>query len=189
MSIDIANALKQYEHAVPSFLFIGPSPVDYDKIVEDGQCVWKELCEFNLMKHIKRGINKIGIVFNTDPHNRPGEHWVSMFIDVRAKVIFFFDSTSDKPQRYIKRFMKMVREQGMQAGINFEEYINDVPHQKNDSECGVYSIFMIIHMLLGKMTVHDFMDKKNKMTDKYMQRFRRRFFNVDEKVPTPAVDF
>jgi hypothetical protein len=188
-SIDIANALKQYEHAVPSFLFIGPSPVDYDKIVEDGQCVWKELCEFNLMKHIKRGINKIGIVFNTDPHNKPGEHWVSMFIDVRAKVIFFFDSTSDKPQRYIKRFMKMVREQGMQAGINFEEYINDVPHQKNDSECGVYSIFMIIHMLLGKMTVHDFMDKKNKMTDKYMQRFRRRFFNVDEKVPTPAVDF
>ena len=48
---------------------------------------------------------------------------------------------------------------------------------------------MIIHMLLGKMTVHDFLDKKKKMTDKYMQRFRRKFFNVDENVPTPNVEF
>jgi len=43
-SIDIANSLKQYEHAVPSFMFIGPSPVDFDKVLEDGECVWEELC-------------------------------------------------------------------------------------------------------------------------------------------------
>jgi hypothetical protein len=188
-SIDIANSLKQYEHAIPSFLFIGPSPVDFDEVLEDGECVWNELCNFDIMKHIKNGKYKIGIVFNTDPHDKPGEHWVSMFIDVRAKVIFFFDSTSDRPQRRIRTFMKMVREQGEANGIPFKEYINNVPHQKNDTECGVYSIFMIIHMLLGKMTVHDFLDKKKKLTDKYMQRFRRKFFNVDEKVPTPNVEF
>ena len=188
-SIDIANSLKQYEHANPSFLFIGPSPVDFDEVLEDGECVWNELCKFDIMKHVKNGKHKIGIVFNTDPHDKPGEHWVSMFIDVRAKVIFFFDSTSDRPQRRIRTFMKMVREQGEANGIPFKEYINNVPHQKNDTECGVYSIFMIIHMLLGKMTVHDFLDKKKKLTDKYMQRFRRKFFNVDEKVPTPNVEF
>ena len=84
--------------------------------------------------------------------------------------------------------MKMVREQGEANGIVFKEYINDIHHQKHNTECGVYSIFMIIHMLLGKMTVHDFLDKKKKLTDKYMQRFRRKFFNVDEKVPTPNVE-
>lgn len=188
-SIDIANSLKQYEHAVPSFLFIGPSPVDFDEVLDDGQCVWDELCKFDIMKHVKNGKQKIGIVFNTDPHDKPGEHWVSMFIDVRAKVIFFFDSTGDKPQRRIRTFMKMVKEQGDANGIPFKEYINDVSHQRNDSECGVFAIFMIIHMLLGKMTVHDFLDKKKKLTDKYMQRFRRKFFNVDEKVPTPNVEF
>jgi Ulp1 family protease len=141
------------------------------------------------MKHVKNGKQKIGIVFNTDPHDKPGEHWVSMFIDVRAKVIFFFDSTGDKPQRRIRTFMKMVKEQGDANGIPFKEYMNNVSHQRNDSECGVFAIFMIIHMLLGKMTVHDFLDKKKKLTDKYMQRFRRKFFNVDEKVPTPNVDF
>jgi hypothetical protein len=188
-SIDIANSLKQYEHAVPSFLFIGPSPVDFDEVLEDGECVWDELCHFDIMKHVKNGKHKIGVVFNTDPHDKPGEHWISLFIDVRAKVIFFFDSTGDKPQKRIRTFMKMVREQGEANNIPFKEYINDVHHQSNDSECGVYCIFMIIHMLLGKMTVHDFLDKKKKLTDKYMQRFRRKFFNVDEKVPTPNVEF
>ena len=141
------------------------------------------------MKHVKNGKPKIGVVFNTDPHDKPGEHWVSLFIDVRARVIFFFDSTGDPPQRRIRKFMKMVREQGESNGIPFKEYINDIHHQTNDSECGVYCIFMIIHMLLGKMTVHDFLDKKKKLTDKYMQRFRRKFFNVAEKVPTPNVEF
>jgi Ulp1 protease family, C-terminal catalytic domain len=188
-SIDIANSLKQYEHAVPSFVFIGPSPMDYDEVLDDGECVWEELCKFDIMKHVKNGKHKIGIVFNTDPHNKPGEHWVSMFIDVRARVIFFFDSTGDPPQKRLRKFMKMVRKQGEANNIPFKEYINDVHHQKNDSECGVYSIFMIIHMLLGKMTVEDFLDKQKKLTDKYMQRFRRKFFNVDEKVPTPNVDF
>jgi hypothetical protein len=188
-SIDIANSLKQYEHANPSFLFIGPSPVDFDEVLDDGECVWNELCKFDIMKHVKNGKHKIGVVFNTDPHDKPGEHWVSLFIDVRAKVVFFFDSTGDRPQRRIRTFMKMVCQQGAENNIQFKEYINDVHHQKNDSECGVYCIFMIIHMLLGKMTVDDFLDKKKKMTDKYMQRFRRKFFNVDEKVPTPNVDF
>ena len=188
-SIDIANSMKQYEHAVPSFLFIGPSPVDYDEIVEDGACVWNELCKFDLMKHIKNGKVKIGVIFNTDTHDKPGAHWVSLFIDVRAKVLFFFDSTSDKPQNRIKRFMKMVREQGKEHGIKFNVFINDVPHQRDDTECGVYSLFMIIHMLTGKMRVRDFLDKKKKMTDKYMQKFRRHFFNVDEPVPTKPVDF
>lgn len=188
-SIDIANSMKQYEHAVPSFVFIGPSPVDYDAIVDNGKCVWEELCEFELSKHIKNGKNKIGIIFNTDTHDKPGAHWVSVFIDIRAKVIFFFDSTSDTPQSRISKFMKTVKDQGSENGIQFKVYINDVAHQRNNTECGVYSLFMIIHMLTGKMNVHDFMDKKKKLTDKYMQRFRRKFFNIDEPVPTKPVPF
>lgn len=188
-SIDIANSMKQYEHAVPSFVFIGPSPVDYDAIVDNGKCVWEELCEFELSKHIKNGKKKIGIIFNTDTHDKPGAHWVSVFIDVRAKVIFFFDSTSDTPQTRISKFIKTVKDQGSENGIQFKVYINDVAHQRNNTECGVYSLFMIIHMLTGKMTVHDFMDKNKKLTDKYMQRFRRKFFNIDEPVPTKPVPF
>jgi hypothetical protein len=188
-SVDIANSMKQYEHAFPSFVFIGPSPVDYDEIVEYGNCVWNELCEFELTRHIKHGKNKIGVIFNTDTHDKPGAHWVSIFIDVRAKIIFFFDSTSDAPQVRIKKFIKMVKDQGTETGIDFKVYINDVPHQKNDTECGVYSLFMIIHMLTGKMTVHDFLDSSKKLSDKYMQRFRRKFFNVDDPVPTKPVPF
>ena len=34
-----------------------------------GQCVWNDLCNFNLETYIKKGKNKIGIIFNTDPHH------------------------------------------------------------------------------------------------------------------------
>ena len=40
---DIQNVMKQYEDAYDDFEFIGPSPIDYDKNVNN-QCVWPELC-------------------------------------------------------------------------------------------------------------------------------------------------
>ena len=34
---------------------------------------------------MKRGKTKIGIIFNTDPHDKPGQHWISMFINIKKK--------------------------------------------------------------------------------------------------------
>ena len=39
------------------------------------------LCKFDLKEHLSKGEDKIGVVFNTDDHDEPGEHWVSMYID------------------------------------------------------------------------------------------------------------
>ena len=49
-------------------------------------------CKFDLKDYLKEGKNKIGIVFNMDPHYKSGSHWISLFINVKKKVIFFFDS-------------------------------------------------------------------------------------------------
>ncbi|MBT7790583.1 MAG: tetratricopeptide repeat protein, partial [Calditrichaeota bacterium] len=73
--------MEQYERAYPYYRFIGPSPIDYDSQMAYGECVWNELCNFNLKKTIDRNKTKIGIVFNTDPHYMGGSHWISMFID------------------------------------------------------------------------------------------------------------
>ena len=46
-SLDIDNVMRQYEREYPSFEFIGPSPIDFDKRQEYGECVWGELCHFS----------------------------------------------------------------------------------------------------------------------------------------------
>lgn len=179
-SLDITNVMSQYEHAYPSFMFLGPSPIDYDQELEYGECVWDDLCRFNLSRHLRNGKTKIGVIFNTDPHDKPGAHWISLFIDTRQKFIFFFDSTGMSEPDHVKRFIKTVTDQGEEAGITFRVIVNDVVHQKKDTECGVYSLFMIIHLLTGEMKPEDFLDNSKRMSDKYMERFRAEYFNVDD---------
>ena len=43
------------------------------------------------------------IVCNTDPHDRPGEHWVAMYVDGERGE--FFDSFGRPPTRVFKDFM------------------------------------------------------------------------------------
>ena len=62
---DIESVLKQYENKYKCFKFIGPTPIDFDKRLRAGKCVWDELCNFNLKSYIDQGIFKIGISFNT----------------------------------------------------------------------------------------------------------------------------
>ena len=52
-SVDITNVMKQYEKAYKCFEFIGPSPVDFDTRKMYGECVWNELCKFNIQEQNK----------------------------------------------------------------------------------------------------------------------------------------
>ena len=177
-SVDIINVMKQYEKAYKCFDFIGPSPIDFDTRKMYGECVWDELCNFNLSDQIKQRKTKIGIIFNTDPHNKPGQHWISMFINIKAKTIFFFDSTGDKPSFQIMSLVNRIQEQGhkLHPKINFTFNSNEgVEHQYGNTECGVYSLYFIVHMLEDKTTSHYL--KTHILKDSYMNKFRKIYFN------------
>ena len=177
-SIDIMNVMKQYEKAYKCFDFIGPSPIDFDTRKLYGECVWDELCNFSVKKQIKEGKTKIGIIFNTDPHNKPGEHWISMFINIKKKKIFFFDSTGAKPPKQVMVLVDRIIDEGksLTPKIDFEFDSNeDIEHQYGNTECGIYSLFFIVHMLEDKFTA-DYM-KTHILKDKYMEQFRHIYFN------------
>ena len=177
-SIDIMNVMKQYEKAYKCFDFIGPSPIDFDTKKLYGECVWDELCNFNLENQIKSGKTKIGIIFNTDPHNKPGQHWISMFINIKKKQIFFFDSTGDKPSSEIMVLVNRIKDQGLSFNpkIVFKFDSNTgIEHQYGNTECGIYSLFFIVHMLEDKLTDHYL--KTHILKDEYMQKFRKVYFN------------
>jgi hypothetical protein len=179
-SIDILKVMKQYEKKYKCFEFMGPSPIDYDYHKLYGECVWEELCHFSLDEQIKKGKTKIGIIFNTDPHFKGGKHWISLFINIKKKQIFFFDSAGDPIPNQIKKFVDMVIEQGhhIEPRINFifdQNY--PVEHQYGNTECGVYSLFFIVHMLEDKITGHYL--KTHILKDEYIEKFRKVYFNGD----------
>jgi len=177
-SIDIMKVMKQYENAYKCFEFIGPSPIDFDTKMLYGECVWDELCNFSLDKLLLKGKSKIGIIFNTDPHYKSGEHWISMFINIKKGKIFFFDSVGTSAPLEIKNLVNRIKEQGKKLSppINFEYDENHpIEHQYGNTECGMYSIFFIVHMLEDKFTGQYL--KTHILKDKYIQKFRKVYFN------------
>ena len=149
-TVDIRNVMKQYDKKFPHFLFIGPVPIDFDASYDTmGTCIVNELCKINVKQLTENSINKLGVIFNTDPHHKSGEHWIALFIDLR-KGIYFFDSYGIKPPKEVFALMKRIQNQGKKLGKKLEMKYNMIQHQFKNSECGVYSMNFIIELLHGK---------------------------------------
>lgn len=193
-NFDIMKVLKQYEdirfQGKPKFKLLGPSPIDFDSRPVDmnGECVWKDICTFELKEYIHKGKTKIGIVFNLDKHTQGGSHWVSLFVDIEDAFIFYFDSNGDKIKKQIYELVKRIIEQGkrMETPILFDFYENyPHEHQKQNTECGMYSLFFIIAMFTNKAGPKKFSNFKDKINyfktktipDKYVFNYRNKYFN------------
>lgn len=165
-SFNIEDVMKQYEEANPSFDFIGPVPIDFDDKDKNnwGKCIVNELCKLDLNESAKKGKTKIGIIFNLDPHDEPGSHWVCAFIDLEKENAYYFDSYGYAPPDEIAKLLKRCKDQGCK-----NIYYNDIRHQRKGSECGMYCLFVIICLLNGK----DFATLcKNIIDDDTMNSFR-----------------
>ena len=177
-SLDIEKVMKQYEKKYNNFNFLGPSPIDFDKKLQYGECVWEEFCKFDLETQVKKGKTKFGMIFNTDPHYKEGSHWVSMFVDLNKKYIMYFDSTGVKIPKEIKKLMDKIISQSEKLGINLKTYFNKTEHQRKDTECGMYSLYFIIELLENKKTPEYFLT--NRIADSKMEELRKHYFNESD---------
>jgi hypothetical protein len=146
-TLSIARVMEQYEQAYPHFEFIGPVPIDFDKKLPGNwsQCVVDELCDLDLATVRRRGDHAIGIVFNLDPHDKPGSHWVCAYIDLLKKAAYYYDSYGYPPCPEIKRLLRRCRDQGCET-VQW----NDIRHQRKQSECGTYCMYVLISLLKGR---------------------------------------
>lgn len=172
-SIEIEQLMKQYENKYRHFRFLGPSPIDYDTRKLHNECVWEEICNFSLIDLKSKGITKVGLIFNLDPHYKEGSHWVAMFINLRKKQIYYFDSYGDKIPTRLMKFVRMVRKQGRHLGEKYKFHQTTRRHQYLSTECGMYSLFFVISLLEGKKI--EYFNKR--VTDKYMRKLRSIYFN------------
>ena len=203
---DILNVLEQYELVYKNFEFIGPTPIDFDtRLGGEGnaynignerkspegaggkKCVWNDLCHFSLKAKIREKKTKIGIIFNLDKHDEHGSHWVSLFIDIKRRFLFYFDSAGGEMPPEVSRLIERVQSQAKELRFQFKPYTNGShEHQKGNTECGMYSLFFIVTMLTGK---HTPTSKKmplgkilelflhGNIPDKTMEDYRDEYFN------------
>jgi hypothetical protein len=199
-TMTIKSVMKPYEcDKYPDFVFIGPTPIDYDSKPRDAlheMCVTEELCNFDLKKYLAKGKTKFGIVLNLDEHYKGGSHWTAMYVDAGGErpIVFYFDSQGltylkvdgfKHKKKNIDRLIDMFVDQGKEAGIEFEVLQNKLVHQVKDTECGIYAMFFLITMLTGEtefdknMTLDRKIElfTKHHIPDEYMTEYRYVYFN------------
>ena len=174
-SDDITNVMKQYEKEFKHFQFLGPSPIDFDKNDKYGNVVWPSLKNLDIEKVLKKNKNLVGIIFNLDEHHKSGSHWVSMIINVKESYIYYFDSTGDKQPKEINVLVERLTKQGEKLGIKFEFIVNKKEHQMKNTECGIYSLYMLTQVVKHKKSPKNFDEKI--IPDKDMEDLRNYFFN------------
>jgi len=175
---DIRNVLKQYEHSYANYAFLGPVPIDFCTLGSN------EVCNINLKTSKRNGKTKLGIVFNTDPSNKPGKHWISMFIDIsdpdpHNHEIGYFDSYGMAPiLPEIRTLISNLKKQNpyIKLKLNCTDDIcsHSIRHQKNNSECGMYSINFIVTRLTGSSWEDIVVN--GRWSDENMVKLRKKYF-------------
>ena len=161
---DIELVCKQYEQVVPTFKFLGAYPIDFTRIYH------YIFGEFSVSDYLSQGYKKIGIVFNEDPHDKPGSHWIGLFLDLPKRTAYFFDSYGDPPHRRVALWVNSLQP-------TFKLKYNRTRHQLLNSECGMYTIHFIVRMALGvsfrKIEEDTIRDARiNKKRLEYFNRFK-----------------
>ena len=172
-TLDIEAVLKQYELKYPEFKFFGATPIDFDKKLYNNKCVDQGLCEINIKKMYKNGIRYFGAVFNLDPHDKDGSHWISMFCNLNKCEICFWDSYAYKPPKEVNNLMLKIKKQAKQINKDMKIKITKKRHQYGNSECGVYSTHFIISLLEGN-TFEKLTDKR--IPDSVINSYRSKYF-------------
>ena len=175
-SDDIIDVMKQYQDKHSNFKFIGPSPIDFDDTKYFSQCVTEELCKLDIIKLYNNKKTKIGIIFNTDPHYKGGQHWISLFIDLDLNYIFYFDSNGDPIPKRVKILKDRILKQSRKLNKTLEYYSNNkMEHQKKDGQCGIYVLYVIIELLRENKTPQYF--KNVRVPDELMKDYRKIYYN------------
>jgi hypothetical protein len=151
-SSNIEDVMKQYEEAFPDFEFMGPYPIDFaapDPYTKNGpkKCLMNEVCELKVLEAMDNGTktNRIGIIYNLDPHFKGGSHWIGLYIDILKHKCYYFDSYGMFPPKQIARFMKWLTVQDPKMKLMY----NGRRFQHKNTECGMYSLYFIIRMIHG----------------------------------------
>ena len=103
----------------------------------------------------------------------------STFIDLKKKFIFYIDSTGDSMPNEVRQLVNRILEEARQLDISLKLFENIKSHQRSNTECGMYSLYIISQLLYDRHTPEYFMN--NRVPDKEMKELRTIYFNATEQ--------
>lgn len=194
-TVDINKVLNQYTDVYDDFSYLGTLPYDFEslKILELHH---KDLFD----KYYNKGKTKLAMVINLDTHDMNGSHWVALYTDLKNKQVYFSDSGGVGPgiriRKFINRIVKFIynkmypddnldinkilnlvkkkkNHNVLKKIMNIDIKYNNIQHQFNNSECGVYSINFITRLLAGEKQ-EDIIN--NVIKDEEMNKYRKLYF-------------
>ena len=202
------DVLEQYEGKHDWFKYMGAHPIDFDKEIDipyqipkynngilqlsskknKKTCVANELCNIDIKSlYQDQGYEVLGFVFNTDEHDKSGEHWFSMLVDFVGKTtspqykgpsILYYDSAGVKGGKILKEIsalIKRIQEEFLSiTGERIELAYNKQQHQFKNTECGVYCLYFLTSLLDGT-SLQEYMELNP--DDKYIEQYRDVYFN------------
>jgi hypothetical protein len=166
----INDVIEQYHHVKKNFLFLGAVPYDFEDLDVLG------IADIDFKELQNNGKTELGMVINLDEHYKSGSHWVGLYINLDKNQIYYFDSTGSNPgsriKKFITRVVKYMYKKKYNENININQLINGIKNNKNNkyfnniknfdirynniqhqfenSECGVYSINFIERLIMGE---------------------------------------
>ena len=177
-SDDIQSIEENFVKLFSEYFFVGCVPIDFDLKNETRQCIVSTLCAMKVSELYNQGHQRVGIVFNTDPHDGPGQHWVAVFCDLRPELQYprmtYFDSYAQVPEPEIKRLMRRWKTQWDASNPHAPMKLtyNKTRHQYKDSECGMYCLYFHYACLMN-------IPMDERIPDDVINSFRNLLFKIE----------
>lgn len=187
-TFDILKVVKQYEDKYKDFDFLGVYPLNFMEEKKDMKqmCVIGTICHFHIKKHIKNGKlqkKQFAIVHNMDPHDMPGSHWVSLYINIDPDDprfgFSYYDSYGFSESYQVQKLYNKILEQLVELNMKvIPFYRNTKRNQYKNTECGMFSIMFIILCLENKAPIQDIYQKLNQpKADDMVASYRTKLFS------------
>lgn len=100
-----------------------------------------------------KGVEVVGLIVNTDPHNKPGQHWVGIY--KQGRTIHFFDSFGRDFREFAEPFASIMKDfvSDFQVFVNKKQYQDEVA-----DTCGRWTFYYILSRICG---ISDFSEFSN----------------------------
>lgn len=191
-TFDIYKVLKQYEDRYDDFHFLGVYPLDFMEKESNDTCMIGDICHIQMKKHIVSKGNTISrlklkkrqfiMVHNMDPHDQPGSHWVSLYINIDPSDprfgFSFYDSYGLPENHQVKKLYANISDQLQELNLKVPPFWrNKKRNQFKNTECGMFSILFGILCLENKIPIPKIAEKLNRPdADDRVADFRQKLF-------------
>lgn len=173
---NISNIMEKFQSVYSNFKYAGTTPSD----------VCSHSVSIRSVRPDKQR-NRMGIIFNLDPHYKSGSHWVAAYAQIPSQketklkpMVVYMDSVGNPPERseIIQYLISLAKSCALLSKCETcPIYTSNSIIQSKSGQCGMFSIYFLETMIKSKQgKPSDWHKQANRINDKTMEQKRFEYF-------------